>query len=128
MNGNASAAEVVKIEIGRLLTEEPGKRRKDLQGLVRDPLLLVRRHAAQCAQVVQPVGQLDEDDADLLRHGQEELLQVHGLDVHVGVPLGQPADLAELRLALHYPPHVVPKQLLNVFECDLVGVFHAVVQ
>ena len=30
----------------------------------------------QCAHVVQPVGQLDDDDANVLRHGQEHLAHV----------------------------------------------------
>ena len=29
--------------------------------------------------IVQAVGNLDEDDADILRHGQEQLLEVLGL-------------------------------------------------
>ena len=61
-----------------------GERRVDLGGLARDAQLLVDGQRAQRAHVVQPVGELDEDDADVLRHGQEHLADVLGLLLLVG--------------------------------------------
>ena len=56
-------------------------RRVDLDRLARDRLLLRRRQARQRAHVVQAVGQLDDDDADVLGHRHEHLAQV--LDLRV---------------------------------------------
>ena len=56
-------------------------RRVDLERLARDRLLLVRRQARQRAHVVQAVGELDDDDADVLGHRHEHLAQV--LDLRV---------------------------------------------
>ena len=56
-------------------------RRVDLERLARDRLLLRRRQRRQRAHVVQAVGELDDDDADVLGHRQEHLAQV--LDLRV---------------------------------------------
>ena len=53
--------------------------RIDLQGLARDPELLLRRQRGDRPHVVEPVGELDEDDADVVRHRQEHLPDVLGL-------------------------------------------------
>ncbi len=59
--------------------EPLGERGVDLEGLARDPELLLRRQAAQGPHVVEAVGELDEDDADVLGHRQEHLPDVLGL-------------------------------------------------
>ena len=45
----------------------------------RDFLLPLGLEMLQRAHVVQAVGQLDEDDADVVHHGQHHLAQVFGL-------------------------------------------------
>ena len=51
----------------------------DLGRLAGDALLLLPRQGCDRAHVVQPVDQLDEHDADVLRHRQEHLADVLGL-------------------------------------------------
>ena len=86
-----------------------GQRRVDIHRLARDQLAFLRRlDEVQRAHVVQPVGQLDQQHADILGHGEQELAQVfgrafilgHGLDLgKLGHPVDQPRDLgAEMRL------------------------------
>lgn len=54
-------------------------RRIDVQRLARDAALAVLRHRADGAHVVQPVGQLDQDDADVVDHRQHHLLEIRRL-------------------------------------------------
>ena len=42
----------------------------NVQCFLRDLLLTVGRQVLERAHVVQPVGQLDEDDADVVHHGE----------------------------------------------------------
>ena len=82
-------------------------RRVDLERLAGDRLLLGRRQARQRPHVVQAVGELDDDDADVLGHRHEHLAQVLDLRVflrlvgdarELGDALDERGDLgAELR-------------------------------
>ena len=47
-----------------------GQRRIDLHGLLGDDLALGRLHMLERAHVVQAVGELDEEDADVARDGE----------------------------------------------------------
>ena len=49
-----------------------------------DALLFVRAEGPERAHVVEPVAELDEDDADVLGHGEEHLAQV--LRLHAVAP------------------------------------------
>ena len=51
----------------------------DIQRLARHALLPLLGEEVQRAHVVQAVGKLDDDDADVLRHGDEELSKVFRL-------------------------------------------------
>ena len=51
----------------------------DIQRLSRHALLPLFGEEVQRAHVVQAVGKLDDDDADVLRHGDEELAEVFRL-------------------------------------------------
>ena len=55
------------------------QRRVDLHRLAGDALLLLDRQGVQRAHVVEPVGELDEDDPDVLGHRQQHLSDVLGL-------------------------------------------------
>ena len=59
--------------------------------------LLLRRQAVQGAHVVEPVGELDQDDPDVLGHRQQHLADVLGLLllVAVGAELGQLGDAVD---------------------------------
>ena len=66
----------------------------DLHGLQRFLLLLLRGLILHGAHIVEPVGHLDEDDPDILAHGQEHLAQILHLLLGLGCGLnaGQLAD------------------------------------
>ena len=52
-----------------------GQRGENIQGFLGDALALIFRHVPERAHVVQPVGQLNQHDADILAHGEKGLAQ-----------------------------------------------------
>ena len=56
-----------------------GKRGIDIQGFLRDPFLFIGRERLERAHVMQPVGEFDQDDPDVLCHGDDHLAEVVGL-------------------------------------------------
>ena len=95
--------EVLELPLDLPDAQALGERRVDLEGLARDPELLLRRQAGERPHVVEAVGELDQDDADVLRHRQEHLPDVLGLlllerDGRVLAELGHAVDeLGDLR-------------------------------
>ena len=77
----------------------------------------------QCGEVVHPIGELDDDDADVLGHGHEHLPQVFRLLL---LP-GGIGDLAQLCHAVDEQCHLFAKLLLDVLQ-RAVGVLHHVVE
>ena len=76
-----------------------------LQGLV--PLLLRRACIPGWRMIVQPVGQLDDDDPDVLGHGHQHFPQVLRLLL---LP-GGVGDLAQLGDAVHQQGHLLAELL-----------------
>ena len=120
--------EVAEGEVFQLRLELPdaepvGERRVDLHRLLGDAELLVARHRAERAHVVQAVGQLDQDDADVVDHRQEHLAQVLGLLLCARGPawsdrLAGPGDLAELGDAVDQPGDAVAELWLDLLQRD----------
>ena len=82
--GAALGIEHTKCEILQFLTHPlhphaPGQRGIDIHGFARLLDLLVRPHRLDGAHVMQPVSQLDEDDAQILRHRHEQFAEVFRL-------------------------------------------------
>ena len=100
------------------------QRRVDLHGLAGDAHLLVWRQVLEGAHVVEPIGQLDDDDSHVLGHGHEHLSDVLGLLLLHG-PGG--AELGELRDSVYEAGHLAPEPLLDVRQRH-VRVFGDVVQ
>ena len=95
----------------------------DLDGLAGDALLLLGRHIFQRAHVVQAVGELDHDDADILRHGEEHLAVRLELRFFAGLVL----DAAEFRDAVDKQRDLFAKHLGHLlFRVD--GILDHVVQ
>ena len=115
--------EVLELPLDLPDPEPLGQRRVDLHRLAGDALLLLDRQRAQRAHVVQPVGELDEDDADVLRHRQEHLPDVLGLLLLVAVG----AELRQLGDAVDEVGDLGPEALLDVGEAVL-GVLGDVVE
>ena len=99
------------------------ERRVDLHRLAGDALLLLARQRVQGAHVVQPVGELDEDDADVLGHRQEHLADVLGLLLLVGMG----AELRQLRDAVDEVGDLGPEALLDVAD-RVLGVLGDIVE
>ena len=79
-----------------------GERRIDVERLLGDPAARGGRHEFQRAHVVQAVGELDQEHADVVGDRQQQLAQVLGLlglardqlqPLQLGEPLDQRADL-----------------------------------
>ena len=69
----------------------------DVERLARNALLLAGRQVLEGAHIVQPVGQLDKDDADIVHHRQHHLAKALGLLLFLRIErdardLGQPLD------------------------------------
>ena len=77
--------EVLELPLHLPDAEPLGQRRVDLHRLAGDALLLLGRQAVQRPHVVEPVGELDEDDPDVLGHRQQHLPDVLGLLLLVAV-------------------------------------------
>ncbi|MNZ73678.1 hypothetical protein D3C78_921000 [compost metagenome] len=101
-------AEILELHAHAVHAQPVGDGGVDFQGFLGDaPAFLAGQHF-QRAHVVQAVGQLDQDHADVAGHGHGHLLEVLGLGLGLGleVHLGQLADpvhqfgdgLAELRV------------------------------
>ena len=77
---------ILQLPLDLLHAEPVGQRRIDLHRLHGFGDLLGGRLVLQGAGVVQPVGDLDEDDPDVFRHGHEHLAQIfHLLLFHRGI-------------------------------------------
>jgi hypothetical protein len=114
------------LKFGADAVDADGARQRgvDVQGLARDPLALRRLlDEVQGAHVVQPVGQLDQQDADILGDRQDEFAEVLGL---AKVLLGE-LQLGKLGDALHQLGDLLPEQLGDLVP-RRIGVLDDVVQ
>ena len=68
--------EVLELPLDRRDAQAIRERRVDVHGLTRLELAAVGREGRQGTHVVQAVGELDDDDADVLAHGEEHLAEV----------------------------------------------------
>ena len=72
--------------------EPQRNRRVDLPRLERDPFLPVPVKSVQCPHVVDAIGQLDQNDPDILNHRQDHLAEGLGL-AGFGRVVAEPSDL-----------------------------------
>ena len=115
--------QVLELPLHRVDAQPMSQRRVDLERLLGLLQLLLLAEERQRAHVVQAIGQLDHDDANVLCHREDHLAVVLGL----GLFARRKLDLRELGYALDEEPYLAPKLGL-----DLVGgrrrVFDDVVQ
>ena len=71
--------EVFELLLDVLHAQPVRERRVDVERLLRDPLLLPVRQRRERAHVVEPVGQLDDQDPQVLGHRHEHLAHRRGL-------------------------------------------------
>ncbi len=104
--------EVLQLPAHLLHPEAVCQRRVDVEGLLGGAALLPLGHDGERAHVVQPVGQLDQQDAPVVGHGDEHLadgrrlLRLLGVELQA-VEFGHPVD---------DPGHTLPEGLLNGLE------------
>ena len=115
--------EILQLEVERVEPEPVRDRRVDVERLVRDPAPVRRRHRIERAHVVQPVRELDQDDADVLRHREQHLAEALGLRVLARIEL----DLVELGESVDHVGDELAERGLDLRLRD-GGVFHHVVQ
>jgi hypothetical protein len=87
-------AQILELDAHGVHAQPVGDGRVDFQGFLGDaPALLAGQHF-KCAHVVQAVGELDQDHANVAGHGHGHLLEVLGLGFGLGLELhlGQLAD------------------------------------
>ncbi len=113
--------EVFQFPLDGVHAQPVRQRGEDLQHLTGLALLLFPWQVAQRAHVVQPVGELDHQHADVAGHGDDHLahgLGLGGLPVLDPVQLGDPVDQRR---------HLVA-EILAQFGEGVGGVLHGVVQ
>ena len=85
-------AEILELEFHGVEAEALGERRVDVERFAGDGATAYRRHAFDRAHVVQPIGELDEDDAQIAHHREQHLAERFGLRFLAALEL----DLVEL--------------------------------
>ena len=98
--------------------------RVDVQRLLCDALLTLRRLRLERTHIVQPVRQLDEHHADVLAHGEDHLADGLRLLLHAG---GKVKAL-ELGDAVHQQRDLLAELLLDDLERHVLAVLHGVVK
>ena len=120
---NIPIADRVQIADGTVLqlllegadTEPVRDGRVDLERLKCRIALLLRLFVFQSAHVVQAVGQLDNNDADILRHGQQHFADI----LRLNLLLGGERDLAELGDAVDDHGDLIAEFLLDLVVGDI---------
>ena len=115
--------EVLELPLERVDTEPVRERRVDLERLPRLLHLLLLAEVLDRAQVVEAVGELDQDDAHVLGHRHDHLPVVLGLRLLAGLEL----DARQLRDAVDELGDLVAELLAQRLELD-AGVLDDVVE
>ena len=77
--------QVIQFDLQFADTKSLGDGAINLQRLLGNPLLALRCLVLQRAHIVQTICQLDHNDADILRHGEEHLTQILCLHLQLGI-------------------------------------------
>ena len=91
-------AEILKLEVQRVQSKPIGDGRVDIERFLGDALLVRLRHRIQRAHVMQPVGELDQDDAHVARHRKQHLAETFRLRFLARIEF----DLIELGYAVDH--------------------------
>ena len=115
--------QILELPLERVDAEPVRERRVDLERLLRLLHLLLLAEVLDRAHVVQPVGELDQDDADVLRHRDDHLAVVLGLGLLAALEAGP----RQLRDALDELRDLGAELRAQLVELD-VGVLDDVVE
>ena len=116
-------AEVLQFGLNAVQAQAVGQGSIDVEGFARNLVLLVGEHGAQCAHIVQAVGNLDEDDTDVVAHGQQQLFEI------LGLRRGTVAEDAagDFGQSVHNLGNLVAEDVFDVLY-GIVRILHHVVQ
>ena len=115
--------EVFQLAVGVVQAHAVGNGRVDFQCLGGDAHLRVTLHVVHGAHVVRAVGQLDQDHAHIVGHGQQHLAKGFGLVFLTAAEL----QLVQLGHAIHQMRHG-GVEILGDLDLGDTAVFHGVVQ
>ncbi len=100
-----------------------GDRSIEIHGLQRGLALLLGRTRVQRAHIMKSVGELDDDDADILAHRHKDLADILRLLFLLGIE----RNLTDLGHAVHHDRHVLAEFLPYLVQCRF-GILHHVVK
>ena len=116
--------EVFEFVLHAMHADALGERRVDLHRLARDLAAFVGAlDEFERPHIVQAIGQLDQEDPNILRHRQHELAKILGLLGPVGLQF-QPRQLGD---AIDKESDLLAKQARHVFK-RRHGIFHGIVE
>ena len=115
--------EIFELRFDAIQTQPVGKGRKDVKRFAHNLILSRRRHRIEGAHVVESVGDFHQDDANVVAHGEENLLE--RLRLHRSA-------VAEDATAHFCHPfdnvrHLFAKEIGDIFA-GIVGILHHIVQ
>ena len=104
--------QVLQLVLDLLHPESVRDRGVDVQRLLRNDEATVLRHVVQRPHVVQSVGQLHQDDPDVVHHGEQHLAKVLGLPLR----MRREGDRADLRDPLDHVRHLGAEQFRHALD------------
>ena len=114
--------EILEFPLDSLHAQTMRNRSIDFHRLQRFGTLFCLAHELDRPHVVQTVGQLDQDDADVLRHRDEHLAQILHLLLLFGIP-----DLTQSGDAVYQIGYGCSELLCNLVVAER-GIFNTIVQ
>jgi hypothetical protein len=104
--------QVLELPLDRVDAQTVGQRREDLERLLGLLVLLLLGHRADRAHVVEAIGELDQDDPDVLGHRDHHLAVVLGLAIVTALE----GDSRELGHAVHQGGDLLAEPLVDLVE------------
>ena len=116
--------EILEFRLDLVESEAVGNRGEDIECFTCNLILLRREHARKRAHVVETVGNLDEDDTDVVTHHQEEFLEGFGLK-RCAVAEDATGNLGD---SFHNVCHFLSEKVAEVLVGIVRVLFHVVEQ
>ena len=116
-------AEILELHLNLVQSETIGDGSIDIERLASNLVLLVGSQVLERTHIVQAVGNLNEDDADILRHGKEQLLEVLGLRRSL-ITEDTTRDLSE---SINDLRHLRAKEVRDILD-GILGILDHIVQ
>ena len=114
--------EVFQLRLDLVETQAVSQGGVDIKRLASNLILFVGRLRVECPHIVQTVGNLDEDDADVVAHRQQQLLEVLGL----GRGLLAKDATADFRQTVNDLCYLSSEEILDVLDSILCILDHVV--